>query len=145
MNRSDLFDIFKLNEKNKPALEKDIIEAESIIGFELPQSFKDLLRRSNGGIVRFRYLKSLEIDFDVISGVIEGDYKIETNNVLHDFFPKSIIEFATNGYFRYCFDYGNLNKKSEPTIVLIDFEVDKAGEIYESFEELLEDLSEEPK
>lgn len=144
MNR-DIFDIF-FNDNINCAMSRDIKESESELMVVFPKLYKDLMMYKNGGGCRISLLSKLDTDLGFFYHIKLPGSPLETDLVYHNqnfYIPKKMIEFASNGYEKFCFNYNLLNEISEPKINIYDHERDKNEVIYDSFQELLEDLIED--
>ena len=139
--RNNLYDIFYKGKNIPPAKDIEIEKAEEIMGKPIPFHYKKLLQTQNGGTCEFSYLKDAEDEAQLFCGVGDVSYRLEAPKGLNDFYPRTIVVFATDGHIEFCFDYENLNEEGEPTIVAIDHELDYFETIYDSFLDFLKDLS----
>lgn len=111
-----------------PLTDEMIRRAESAIGYKLPQSYIELLRFQNGGVIE---------DDDCWLTVIYGIGATEdTFNGLEDMFDNWLNEWEypnigipfgetqTAGHDMYFLDYRNLDANSEPAIVHVENEGD---------------------
>ena len=157
-NRNDIWDDRQYSREHyigKPASEEDIAEAEKALGYKLPESYKELIRVHNGGI-----LKKNAVTVDDTDYYAEGLYGIDPeveNSVLSEEFghrfwieewgyPEigiAIADTPSAGHDMFFLDYRKCGQEGEPGVVLIDQGFDYLIiPVADSFEEFLDILHE---
>lgn len=132
--------------------DEDIQNAEQFFNVKLPKEFIDLLKIQNGGYLKKKRLPvhfkndlaNDHIPFDVLFGVKEKKGIMESKYLLKEWGikEKNLILLSGDGHFWIALDYRNDNKN--PEIVYIDTTEQKITKIYDSFNEMINNLYEEP-
>lgn len=111
-----------------------VVNAESTIGYKLPNEYIALLRVQNGGYIRFT-LPDIDADHRVIAG-IGPRYPSLTDEFDHC--VQGIVEFDGDGHWLLGLDYRE--DSTEPSVTFIDFEYDKQSTVADSFAGYLSQL-----
>ena len=117
--------------------QKAIKEAEKELSVKLPESYLDLLRIQNGGIVHRRLPDSCH---ERIGGIGPRFSSITTSHVSEDWGEVSydingLVPFDGDGHWHLCLDYRE--GRTEPVVTLVDIECDSQDTVADSFEEFL--------
>ena len=152
----DIWDDSQYSKKHyigRPVGDNDIAEAERILGYRLPEAYRNLIKEHNGGM-----LKLSAITIDDIDYYAEGLYGIDPNvenSVLSKKFGNrfwieewgypeigiAIADTPSAGHDMFFLDYRRCGYLGEPSVVLINQEFDYSiTPIADSFEELLDML-----
>lgn len=120
-----------------PLTETAIIHAEYVIGYRLPNAYLDLLRKQNGGYIRFelpniphRKIAGLGPHYPNLT-----DFDWEEDQEYVDYPLKGLVPFDGDGHWYLCLDYRS-NSKS-PTITFADIECNEESYVAGSFDEYL--------
>jgi hypothetical protein len=123
-----------------PLTDKAIKSAEKKIGYQLPAEYLILLKKQNGGYIRYRLPGTVH---RMINGI--GPYPSSLTNFDWDedqeyvSYPlEGLVPFDGDGHWYICLDY---RENSEiPSVTLADIECDDETHVADSFEEYLEKL-----
>lgn len=123
-----------------PLTEAAIAAAEGKIGYKLPAEYLELLKKQNGGYIRYSLP---EMVHDCIAGIgphypsltdFDWDYCRE-----HVSFPlQGLVPFDGDGHWHICLDYRK--HPDAPSVTHVDVECDHESPIAASFEEYLWEL-----
>jgi hypothetical protein len=124
-----------------PLTDRAIADAERVIGYRLPHELLALLRRQNGGYIRFSLPRSVH---DTIAGIgphfpslTAFDWEAVQEHVS---FPlRGLVPFDGDGHWHLCLDYRTDSAK--PSVSYVDVECDSQMQIASSFAEYLEMLT----
>jgi cell wall assembly regulator SMI1 len=118
----------------QPALtDEGIASAEEEIGYRLPKEYLDLLRKQNGGYIRYALPECVH---NTIAGIgphfprlTRGDWEASQENVSYPL--PGLVPFDGDGHWHICLDYRK--KPQAPAITLADVECDEETHIADSF------------
>lgn len=121
-----------------PLTDEDVADAERAIGYRLPAEFVALLRKQNGGYIRFSLPDS---PHDSIAGI--GPYYPSLTGFTdwdevqeHVSFPLAgLIPFDGDGHWHLCLDYRR--DSARPCVTYADIELDRESPVAGSFAEYL--------
>jgi hypothetical protein len=113
--------------------DRAIASAEKKIGYPLPFELLNLLRRQNGGYIRFRLPDHVH---DTIAGIGPNfpsltDFDWDEVQEYVGFPLKGLVPFDGDGHWHLCLDYRK-NPKS-PSVASVDVECDSEGRVAKSF------------
>jgi hypothetical protein len=118
----------------QPALTDDAIaSAEEEIGYRLPKEYLDLLRKQNGGYIRYALPECVH---NTIAGIgphfprlTRGDWEVWQENVSYPL--QGLVPFDGDGHWHLCLDYRQDSRA--PSITHADIECDEESHVAESF------------
>lgn len=125
----------------QPTLTDDAVAAaEAEIGYRLPEEYLNLLRKQNGGYIRFSLPETVH---DTIAGIgphypslTDFDWEEQQQDIS---FPlNGLIPFDGDGHWHLCLDYRK--NARVPAITLADVECDRETRVAGSFAEYLTKL-----
>ncbi len=120
-----------------PVTDEAIAEAEAKIGFSLPSEFLDLLRKQNGGYIRFSLLES---PHDTIAGIGPHfppltDFDWDDCQEYVGFPLHGLVPFDGDGHWHMCLDYRA--NPDTPSVSFVDIECDNHSVVAGTFAEYL--------
>ena len=139
----------------KPVTEEDIIRAEEQLGYKFPESYKELIREHNGGLLQKFVITTNEADgiyeeenvyVEAILGIDpDKDHSLLSKRFGNRFYSEAgfpdigiVIAEEESGHEAYFLDYRECGKDGEPTVVVINNELDNIiVKIADSFTEFL--------
>jgi len=123
-----------------PLTDEVIASAESHIGFKLPNEYLDLLRKQNGGYIRFslpetvhRSIAGIGPNFPSLTEFDWDEYQDSVSYPLH-----GLVPFDGDGHWHLCLDYRK--NPTTPAITYADVECDSQSHIADSFADYLDML-----
>jgi hypothetical protein len=122
----------------QPPLTDDVIAAaEKIIGYKLPEALLALLRKQNGGYIRYSLLDTLH---SLIAGIGPHfpsliDFSWEEAQEYVSFPLQGLVPFDGDGHWELCLDYRA--DPDQPSVTYVDIECDSEQQIAASFSEYL--------
>jgi hypothetical protein len=141
-----------------PPLTPQIVEgAERTLAIKLPIAYIELLRISNGGYLRYRYLPTSQpnswadgfVEISEIMGLgyergLDGDFFADETHAEWGYPPETFY-FSGDGHTGFLLDYRECGPTGEPSVAWIDVEEEPPLDIKlaNSFEEFLGSLREE--
>ena len=135
MNYFNEIDIRKLLIKDErytfpPFSDEELKETEKAIGWKLPQSYIELLKIQNGGMINYNeFEESWLSSIYGISSDMNGLVDMYDNWINEWEYPNIGIPFGETqsaGHDMYFMDFGTVDENGEPRIVLIDNEMDNS-------------------
>ncbi|MFO0936321.1 MAG: SMI1/KNR4 family protein [Gemmataceae bacterium] len=125
----------------QPPPSVDVIAlAEKEIGYRLPEEYLDLIRKQNGGYIRYKLPES---PHDTIAGIgpyfpslTRFDWKEIQGHV--SYCLEGLVPFDGDGHWYLCLDYRN--NAEMPRITFVDIECDKESNVADSFVDYLDRL-----
>lgn len=122
----------------QPSLtEAAVLAAEEKIGYRLPVDYLNLLKKQNGGYIRFSLPDMVH---DTIAGIgpyfpslTEFDWEESQESV--SFRLEGLVPFDGDGHWHLCLDYRE--HKNSPTVTYVDIECDRESPIATSFADYL--------
>ena len=147
MNYFNEIDIRKLLIKDEtytfpPFSDEELKETEKAIGWKLPQSYIELLKIQNGGMINYNeFEESWLSSIYGISSDMNGLAAMYDNWINEWEYPNIGIPFGETqsaGHDMYFMDFGTVDENGEPRIVLIDNEMDNSiAVVADNLEEFL--------
>lgn len=142
----------------KPVTDSDIAAAETQLGYQLPQSYKDLLKIKNGGIFKSKWIRFEAKGYHFVIG-LETLYGIDAeklDSLLGELgnafwqeewgYPDigiAIADTESAGHDMIFLDYRACGNEGEPKVVLVsqesDYEIFEVAENFETFIRMIED------
>ena len=123
-----------------PLTDEAVAEAERSIGYTLPAEYLKLLRKQNGGYIRFSLPKMVH---DWIAGIgphfpsLTGfDWDECQDDV--SFQPHGLVPFDGDGHWHLCLDYRQ--NSVAPAVTYVNVECDRESRIADSFSDYLDKL-----
>jgi hypothetical protein len=118
----------------QPALtDEATASAEEEIGYRLPKEYLDLLRKQNGGYIRYALPECVH---NTIAGIgphfprlTRGDWEVWQENVSYPL--QGLVPFDGDGHWHLCLDYRQ--DSQAPSITHADIECDEESHVAESF------------
>jgi SMI1 / KNR4 family (SUKH-1) len=123
-----------------PLTDEAVASAEMEIGFELPSEYLDLLRKQNGGYIRFSLP---EMVHDTIAGIGPHfpsltKFDWEECQEYVSFPLQGLVPFDGDGHWHLCLDYRP--NSQTPAITHADIECDRESRVADSFDDYLDML-----
>lgn len=123
-----------------PLTDKAVSSAERQIGYRLPAEFVNLLKKQNGGYIRFSLP---ELDHNSIAGIgpyfpsmTAFDWDESQEHVSYSL--QGLVPFDGDGHWHLCLDYRQ--NSGDPSVTRADIECDHESRIADSFAEYLAKL-----
>ena len=123
-----------------PLSDEAVAEAEKSIGYALPAEYLRLLRKQNGGYIRFSLPKTVH---DSIAGIgphfpsLTGfDWDECQDDV--SFQLRGLVPFDGDGHWHLCLDYRQ--NSFAPVVTYVDVECDRESHVADSFSDYLAEL-----
>ena len=136
-------DIYKLNPLNDAIVQ----EAEDLLNVKLPDAYIDILRKQNGGYIKFNAhpcppnnaIDGNYINIDYIMGIGKTNGILDSPDLIQEWeLPKDIVLLSGDGHSWIAFDYRY--KKKNPPLLWVDVESTVLVEIAGSFNHFLNQL-----
>lgn len=123
-----------------PLNDNVLLTVEKEIGYELPTEFVNLLKKQNGGYIRFSLP---ELVHDSIAGIGPhfpslADFDWEESQDFVSFSLQGLVPFDGDGHWHLCLDYRK--NSASPSITHVDIECDREYRIADSFPDYLAKL-----
>ena len=123
-----------------PLTDAAVSRAEEKIGSKLPTDYLNLLKKQNGGYIRFSLPDRVH---DMIAGIGPHfpsltDFDWEESQEYVSFPLKGLVPFDGDGHWHLCLDYRK--HKTSPTVTYGDVECDRESAIAASFADYLANL-----
>jgi hypothetical protein len=130
----------------QPLVERDVAAVEAHLGVRLPETYLAALREQNGGYVRRRYPELVQTRLWGIGPVapnlgsgawLEACESAEIDGAWLPRTPELLVPFDGDGHWYVCLDYRKAGARAEPSVTLVDLELERERRLAPSFDAFL--------